>query len=237
MSQEIKVKLSQAYRILGYLGLDDHTYTHLSARSADSNAFYIYPFGLRFEEVTPDILMKVSLTGEVLEGNECQYNRTGYVLHTAIYNARPDIKSIFHIHTHSTTAVSICEDGLLPISQWALHFFEKIAYHEYNSLLLDFDGTNELINDLGQHYIMFLRNHGAVICGKTIEEAMFFTYHLENACKTQHIALSMGQKLITPTKEVCKQSVNDLLTFESSLGKRDWDAWIRCLVLNNLCDF
>jgi ribulose-5-phosphate 4-epimerase/fuculose-1-phosphate aldolase len=237
MSQDIKIKLSQAYRILAYLGLDDHTYTHLSARSQDGNAFYIYPFGLRFEEVTPDTLMKVDLKGDVLEGLEYQYNKTGYVLHGAIYDARPDIKSIFHIHTPATTAVSICEDGLLPISQWALHFFEKIVYHEYNSLLLDFKSTNTLINDLGKEYIILLRNHGAVICGKTIEEAMFFTYHLENACKTQCMTLPMGQKLVIPSKETCMQSVNDLLKFEANLGKRDWDAWIRLLKRNHLCDF
>ena len=47
-----KIDLAYAYRILAHLGLDDHTYTHLSVRAEDPSCFYIYPFGQRFEEVT-----------------------------------------------------------------------------------------------------------------------------------------------------------------------------------------
>ena len=41
---DIRTKLAYAYQILGYLDLDDHTYTHLSARAEDGNSYYIYPF-------------------------------------------------------------------------------------------------------------------------------------------------------------------------------------------------
>jgi ribulose-5-phosphate 4-epimerase/fuculose-1-phosphate aldolase len=32
---------------------------------------------------------------------------------------------------------------------------------------------------------MLLRNHGAVCCGETVEEAFFYAYHLVLACDTQ----------------------------------------------------
>lgn len=229
----IKEKLTTAYKILAYLKMDDHTYTHLSARN--HNSFFIYPFGLRFEEVKSETLMEISLNGNVFNGSEFQCNKTGHIMHSAIYNARSDIQAIFHIHTPHITAVSACEEGLLPISQWALHFFSRLSYHNYNSLLLDFNITNELILDLKQNYVMFLRNHGAIICGKTIEEAMFFSYHLEQACKTQYIALAMNKELVIPSKEICEKAVNDLLTFESNLGERDWKAWER-LINRGFCD-
>jgi ribulose-5-phosphate 4-epimerase/fuculose-1-phosphate aldolase len=209
--------------------MDDHTYTHLSARSGDGNHFYIHPFGLRFEEVEADNLMKVTFDGTVVEGEEYHYNRTGYVLHSIIYKARPDIKSIFHLHTPYITATSALEDGLLPITQWALHFYDRVVYHEYNSLLLDFDDSERLIADLGAQYVMIMRNHGAVLCGKTIHEAFFYAYHLEMSCKTQYIALSTGKQLVIPSKKVCEKSVGDLLTFESDLGARDWAAWSRLI--------
>ena len=229
MDSNIKLQLSEAYNLIAHLKMDDHTYTHLSARSQDGNHFYIHPFGLRFEEVEPNILMKVKFDGTVVEGEEYQYNKTGYILHSIIYKARPDINAIFHLHTPYITATSASEDGLLPISQWALHFYNKIAYHEYNSLLLDFEDSDRLIRDLGTKYIMMMRNHGAILCGKTIHEAFFFTYHLEMACKTEYIALSTGKKLVIPTTEVCDKAVKDLLTFESDLGARDWVAWRRLI--------
>jgi len=130
----VKRDLVYAYQILSYLKLDDHTYTHLSVRSEDQKSFYIYPFGIRFDEVNENSLMRVSLDGNVIEGTEYQYNKTGYIIHGFVYQARKDIQAIFHLHTPSIVAVSSLKDGLLPISQWALHFYNKISYHNYNSL-------------------------------------------------------------------------------------------------------
>jgi ribulose-5-phosphate 4-epimerase/fuculose-1-phosphate aldolase len=176
MSREyaIKLQLAQAYQILAHLGLDDHTYTHLSAR-ADNNSYYIYPFGLRFAEVTPENLLKVSLDGEIIEGEEFQYNRTGYIIHGNIYLARTDINAVFHLHSPEIVAVSACKHGLQPLSQWALHFYEKMSYHAYNSLALDHSQGEQLIRDLGTNFNILLQNHGSINCGRTIHEAMFYS--------------------------------------------------------------
>ncbi|EER22040.1 MULTISPECIES: class II aldolase/adducin family protein [spotted fever group] len=131
---DIKYNLAAAYRIMAYLSLDYHTYTHLSARPENADFYYIYPFGLRFEEVTTENLLKVSLDGKILEGEKYQYNKTGYFIHGSIYKARSDISAIFHYHTPAAIAVSALKCGLLPISQWALHFYDRISYHDYNSL-------------------------------------------------------------------------------------------------------
>lgn len=225
----IRHNLVLAYHILGHLGLDDHTYTHLSSRSAEGDAFFIYPFGLRFEEVTPDSLMKVAADGTVIEGQEHQYNKTGYTIHGSIYQARADINHIFHTHTIHTVAVSAMKQGLLPISQWALHFYDRVAYHGYNSLALNEHQGDDLIRDLDDKYTMLMCNHGALMCGRTIHEALFYTYHLEKACQAQCVALATRQELVIPSPEICKQSVHDLLTFENDLGIRDWNAWVRLI--------
>ncbi|MFN7038849.1 MAG: class II aldolase/adducin family protein [Alphaproteobacteria bacterium] len=228
-NEEIKLELSQAYRILASLGLDDHTYTHLSSRSSEGDSYYIYPFGLRFAEVEPNILMKISLNGEILEGEEYQYNKTGYIIHGEIYKERSDVNSIFHVHATSIVAVSACEAGLMPISQWALHFYNQISYHNYDSLALDNDQGSNIVKDLGENFTLLLKNHGAITSGRTIEEAMFYSYHLYQACKTQCLALSMNQKLILPSDEICTKAANDLLSFEQNLGERDWKAWVRMI--------
>ncbi|OGT37533.1 MAG: hypothetical protein A3F11_02635 [Gammaproteobacteria bacterium RIFCSPHIGHO2_12_FULL_37_14] len=224
----IKNDLSLAYHILAHLKLDDHTYTHLSARDQkNKNAFYINSFGLRFAEIEPENLMKVSLEGKVLEGNEYQYNKTGYILHGSIYQTRLDIQAIFHLHTPESLAVSSLEVGLLPISQWALHFYNRVNYHDYDSLALDEYQGQRLVDDLGSHFVLMLRNHGLIACGRTIQEAMFYTYHLQKACETQCLLLAMGKQYITPSKEICEKAVQELLSFEKKLGERDWQAWKR----------
>lgn len=230
MDQEVKINLAHAYNILAKLRMDDLTYTHLSARPSGADYYYIYPFGYRFDEVVPECLLKISLDGEVLEGADQEYNKTGYVIHSSIYKARPDLNVIFHLHTISSVAVSAMKRGLLPISQWALHFYGQVNYHEYNALSLDIITQGKaLVDDLDDKKIIFLRNHGFIACGATIYEALFYCYHLELACKTQIAALSTNEELIIPDHATCVQANHDLLNFEKNLGYRDWQAWLRLL--------
>ncbi|MDF2965809.1 MAG: hypothetical protein K0Q51_1197 [Rickettsiaceae bacterium] len=228
-SNILRTELAYAYQILAHLKLDDHTYTHLSRRAEDGSSYYIYPFGLCFAEVTPENLIRVSFDGTVLEGSEYQYNKTGYIVHGSIYQARHDINAAFHIHTPHIVAVSSMQDGLLPISQWALHFFNGVAYHDYDSLALASEAGSRLVADLKDKYVMLMRSHGSLTCGRTIQEAMFYTYHLQKAAEAQVLALSMNQPLIIPNDEICKKTVKDLLTFEQNLGERDWQAWLRLI--------
>lgn len=224
---EIREKLAAAYRIFAFKGMDDLTYTHLSSRSEAGDSFFIQPFGLQFSEVKSSDLLEVSFDGEVKKGNEIQYNKTGYIIHGSVYKARPDIKSIFHLHTHASIAVSAMRRGLLPISQFALHFYEKISYHKYDSLSLNVDQGQNLIEDLGKNYVAFLENHGTLVTGKSIEEAMFYSHHLEQACKVQVMLSNSLDKVIIPSKEICRKTNQDLLGFERNLGERDWAALIR----------
>lgn len=224
----IKEDLAQAYRILAHLTWDDHTYTHLSVRDPeDSDAFYIYPFGLRFEEVRAEQLLRVSLSGDILEGSEYQYNRTGYIIHGNIYKHRPDLQAVFHLHTKESVAVSVQTQGLLPITQWALHFYNRVSYHGYDSLALQQAQGQQLIHDLGENKSMLLRHHGMLTCGESVQEALFYTYHLQKACEAQCLILAMNQPYLIPSPEVCEKAVRDLLSFEKNLGERDWEAWKR----------
>jgi len=222
--------LALAYRILAHLGLDDHTYTHLSVRALNPYHFHIYSFGERFEEVVPESLLTVSQSGDVVEGKERHVNQTGHVIHGSIYQDRPDIQAIFHIHTPAIVAVSSLKEGLLPLSQWALHFYGQIAYHDYDSLALKRTTQGyQLTHDLADKYVLLLRHHGSITCGRTIQEALFYTYHLEKACQTQCLMLAMNRETLVPSPATCERAVKDLLSFEKDLGARDWAAWLRVI--------
>lgn len=230
----MKDKLASAHQIISAWKMDDATYTHVSCR--DENDFHISPFGLLFEEVRTNDLVKINLlNGTLSPDSEFKlYNPTGLMIHSAIYESRGDIKAIIHLHTTSTIVVSSMKSGLLPVSQHALHFYNRVSYHKYDSMLLDErTQAQKLSEDLGQNNVMFLENHGFITCGKTIEEALFYTYHLEKACQIQ---ISMSRSIdeyILPDKNVCEKACSELLSFEKNLGERDWKAWERKLQRNN----
>ena len=75
--------------------------------------------------------------------------------------------------------------GLMYLSQEAC-LLGDISYHSYEGLVVEDSEKETLARDLGVHNkVMFLRNHGAICCGDTIEEALFYAYHLVLACETQ----------------------------------------------------
>jgi len=225
-SDPLKVQLAAAYRILAMLKLDDLTYAHLSARHPDGDSYFIYPFGLLFEEVTASSLLRVSLDGKVLDGKEENtYKKMGYVVHGGI-----DVNAIFHLQSTAGVAVSAQSCGLLPLSQFSLHFYNRISYHSYDPLSLEAEqqGT-DLIKALGKNKAMILQNHGTLTCGKTIEEAFLYAYFLEQACKVQCHAVAGSQKILIPPKKVCEKAAQELRNFEQEFGHQNWTALLRKL--------
>lgn len=220
----LRYKLATAYHLCALKGWDNWTYTHISARLPDQQTFLMNQFGTLYKDVTPSSLAEVDMT-QPAEIYFDTLNPTGVYMHKAIYQKRPDINAIFHLHTSNGVAVSAMECGLLPISQFALHFYGHISTHGYDSLVLDEKTqTEKLAEDLGENHALLLQNHGTITTGATLEEAFFFTHHLEEACRVQCLTLACNTPYILPNPEICKKAAEDLLGFEKNKGVRDWNA-------------
>ena len=59
--------------------------------------------------------------------------------------ARQDLICVVHTHTAAGIAVSAQKDGLLPLSQHACKFYNRIAYHGYEGIALDLDERERLV--------------------------------------------------------------------------------------------
>lgn len=158
---------------------------YIFQRVLKTESHFIFTLGLRFEEVTAECLLRLDLNGNILEGVEHHYNKTGYIIHGSVYKNRNNINAIFHVRTPEIVAVSSLKEGLQPLSQWALHFYNQIKYHSYDSLALAEQQGQGIVKDLYDKLVLLMRNHGALTCGETLQEAMFYTYYLQQACKTQ----------------------------------------------------
>jgi adducin len=83
----------------------------LQARlNQDEEHFLVNPFGMLYHEITASSLVKIDMQGTVVEQGTTNFgiNVAGFMLHSAIHAARPDVKCIIHIHTPSVLAVSCC---------------------------------------------------------------------------------------------------------------------------------
>jgi ribulose-5-phosphate 4-epimerase/fuculose-1-phosphate aldolase len=131
-------------------------------------------------------LVKVDESGEILsDPTGVGINAAGFVIHSAVHMGRPDVRCVMHTHTAAGMAVSTHPEGLLPITQHAMRFHERIASHPYEGIAIDLAERERLVKDLGDHNAMILENHGLLTCGRTVAEAFGTMYYLERACQAQ----------------------------------------------------
>ena len=194
---EVRVNLAACYRLIAVHGWDDLVFTHVSARVPGSDEhFLINAYGLLFEEMTASCLVKVDLDGEKVLDSPYAVNPAGFMIHSAVHDAREDVICVMHTHTRAGIAVSAQADGLLPISQTSLFPLVSLAYHDYEGVALNEDEKPRLVADLGGNNAMILRNHGLLTTGKSIADAFLMMYVLETACQIQVLAQSTAGELI-----------------------------------------
>jgi ribulose-5-phosphate 4-epimerase/fuculose-1-phosphate aldolase len=126
-------------------------------------------------------------------------------------------------------AISAQKDGLLPITQLALKFYGRLAYHGYEGIALNLDERERLILDLGPHNAMILRNHGVLVGGPSASQTFNWLYFLERACQAQVAALAGGRELVYPPEEVRRLTEKQA----NPVGYSDHQemAWQACLRL------
>jgi ribulose-5-phosphate 4-epimerase/fuculose-1-phosphate aldolase len=203
----VREHLAACYRIFAARNMDDLIYTHLSARvPGTSDRFLFIPFGMLFEEVTASNLVEVDIAGEVMSPSNCTVNPAGWIVHRTVYEAVSDARCVMHLHTIAGTAISAQKDGLLPINQFAVTYFGKIAYHEYEGPGLPPAEQRRFVSDLGDKRMMFLRNHGTLTHGRGIAEAFTLMHYLERSCEIQ-IAAQGGRSLSLPSQEIVAATV------------------------------
>jgi len=209
----LRCKLAVAYRIAAHFGWDQIIFNHItvkipgSEKAAGGPHFLINPLGLRFDEVTASSLLRVTIDGHVIDPGTGTGGlfRQGYVIHSAIHQARHDAQCVWHCHHYDTTSVAMSKDGILPLSQEAIGVIHDIAYHPFEGTANDESEGPRLQRSLGQHkHVLMLLNHGPCTVAKSIEDAFFLMFLVCRACTYQQKALSLVggdlRRLHIPTK-------------------------------------
>jgi ribulose-5-phosphate 4-epimerase/fuculose-1-phosphate aldolase len=194
---QTRVDLAACYRLVALFGWDDLVFTHISARvPGHHDQFLINPYGLFFDEITASSLVKVNEQGAPMMETKFDVNPAGFVIHSAVHEARPEVNCVLHTHTLHGTAVSAQKRGLLALSQHSTFPLNSLAYHDYEGVALRDDEKPRLVKDLGTANSLILRNHGLLTCGRTVAEAFGAMYQLETSCRMQILAQSGGSELI-----------------------------------------
>lgn len=225
---ELRIQLAAAYRLTAKFGMSDLVYTHLSVRLPGPELhFLINPYGLQFHEITASSLVKIDVNGNIVQQSDWLVNPAGFVIHSAIHLARQDVSCVMHTHSRYGTALSALKCGLLPISQFAMQYYQRLAYHDYEGVSLSLDERERLVKDMADKKAMILRNHGLLTVGRTIPEAFVLMYYLEKSCEVQILAQSTSSELVIPPDQVCEHSAAQQEI--EDYGQLEWQALTRML--------
>ena len=231
---QARIDLAACYRLVDLYGMSDMMANHISVRVPDEEAFLINPYGMMYEEITASCLIKLDLEGNVLskpDFGDLNYgiNRAGYVIHSAVHEARPEVGCVIHTHSWASMAVSALDCGLLPITQTAMRFL-KIGYHDYQGVVLNDSEKDALVASLGGGEAIILRNHGALVVGRTAGETFNWTHRLELACRSQIAAMSCNTKLRDVPRAVLEETWNNYQPgTRRPYGLMEWPALLRKL--------
>jgi ribulose-5-phosphate 4-epimerase/fuculose-1-phosphate aldolase len=199
----LRADLALALRVAAHHGLSEGVCNHFSVAVPGSpgqgERFLLNPRGLHWSEVQADDIALVDADGRVLEGRH-PVEPTALFIHAAVHRiARKAV--VLHTHMPYATALTLTAARTLDttLSQTAMRFHGRVAVDpHYNGLALDMAEGERIAHAMNGADVVFLGNHGVIVCGERIDYAYDDLYYLERACQAEVLARSTGL-LLKPT--------------------------------------
>ncbi len=220
--------LAAASRILASQGVMD-AFGHVSMRHPAEPGRYLLACAKAPALVTPQDIIEYDLGSRPCnaEGRNSFLER---FIHGEIYKARPDVMSV--VHSHSPSVVPF---GLVDVPMQAM--FHNAAFVAAGVPVFDisrkFGATDMLVGDgdkgvalarvMGGKDIVFMRAHGSVACGPSLQTAVFRAVYLEVNARIQHWTTALGRGMPMAALDAEEGLLADAVN--QGAGMRAWDLW------------
>ncbi len=142
------------------------------------------PTGISMAEIDPGRISKLDVNGQHISGDKPTKET---FLHIAMYEQRASAGAIVHLHSTHSVAVSCMADVdpknvLPPITAYYVMKIGTLPLIPYFP-----PGDVDLAKAVGEmatdHHAVLLANHGPVVAGKSLRDAVYATEELEETAK------------------------------------------------------
>ena len=194
------------------MGLGEGICNHFSfALPGTPGNFLINPWGFHWSEVTPADLVVVDEEGRKVSGKH-GVEPTAFFIHSAIHRGNPHAACVMHTHMPYATALTAIQGGKLEwSSQTSLKFRNRVAYdNNYQGLALDDAEGARMCREMGDADVLFLGNHGIIVCGPAVSATFDDLYYLERACMQQVLAMSTGKPLRLVPDDIAEKTARQM---------------------------
>lgn len=159
------------------------------------------PTGTSMGELDPARLSRLDADGRLVSGDAPTKES---FLHLAMYGQRPSTGAVVHLHSTHSVAVSCLADVdpanvLPPITAYyvmRIGTLPLVPYYPPGDLDLA-RAVREMASD---HHAVLLANHGPVVAGASLEDAVYATEELEETARLFLLLRSMNTRFLTPAQ-------------------------------------
>ena len=221
--------LVAANRILAHEEVVD-SFGHVSVRHPRDPQRYLLSRARAPEVIEAGDIMEFTLEGEPVNAA----HRKPYLerfIHGAIYEARPEIQSVVHNHSHNVIPFGVTGERLRPI----MHTCAKIGFEipvwdiqtgfgDTNLLVTNMAMGRDLAKTLGAGASALMRGHGCVVAATSLKEAVYIAVYLDVNAKLQMSAHHLSRDI----KFLSRGEVGTIIGADSDVGlERAWEVWCR----------
>ena len=226
MIDELRERVARACRVLGHAGLAEANSGHVSARLPGTNHALIRArgpgeTGVRYTR--PSEVIEVDADGDAVPGVDPELKSPIEVfIHTAVYQARPDVQAVIHVHPPTIVLFTICDEPLLPVfgayNPAALRLcLDGIPTYDRSILIKNAALGADVAAALGGAAVCLMRGHGVTAAAATIEDAAIAVIQLNELAEMNFRARQLG----TPRPI----SLADQATFAGAPVNRNAALW------------
>lgn len=209
--------LAIAFRHLAGIGFAENMAGHITWQLDGQTDMLVNPWGLWWQEITASDICVVDGDARVVSG---RWDVTPAIhIHTELHRVRDDARVV--IHNHPYYACVLAALGRLP---------ELV--HQTGSLFLDdlylvdtYDGeidsparAAELAARIGSANLTILANHGVIVTGRNLPEAVYRAASIERVCKLAYDVLLTG-------RDPVPMNWSDMAGMQRSLIERAADVY------------
>lgn len=201
---ELRQELVRMGRLLSTRQLAHGTAGNLSVKLGDGSIL-VTPTNSRLGDLDADRISKVSRDGDLLSGDKPSKE---YFFHLAVFDERPGARAVVHLHSTYAVALSCLphdrtDDVLPPLTAYYVMRVGPLPLVPYFR-----PGDRALAEEVRrvsrEHRSMLLANHGPIVSGTSLSDAVSAYEELEETAK---ISFIIGDR---PTSALTAEHVTDL---------------------------
>ena len=194
---EVKRQVAIANRILSNLGLATGITAdrgHASMRlPSDSGRFAVKGRQYAIDSLSsmrPEDMIICDTDGFLNDGPTGVVQCAEIKIHSCIYQVRPDVQSVVHVHPRYTVLLSTLNQPLVPLCQEGMMLVRNpLPVWPHVKIIQSHDEGMDVANLLGGGSAVLLFGHGAVTVGESLSESVTAMAELEEQSRMNYLAL------------------------------------------------